>query len=110
MLFIPQLFEYLPLSVAMFSAESRSMVVTNSVFMVLAVLSVVLRFQVRMPKALGLQLDDYMILTALVRLRHKIHMMPCSDLLFKVLRSGPCHHEYRRRFCCRLWNSVRIVE
>ena len=110
MLFIPSLFENLPQSVAMFTAESRSMVVTNSVFMVLAVLSVVLRFQVRRPKALSLELDDYMILTALVRLRHSTHMMPCTDLLFKVLRCGPCHHEHRRRFCCRLRNSVRIVE
>ena len=109
-LLIPQLFEYQILSVAMFTAESRSMVVTNAVFMVLAVLSVVLRFQVRMPKALSLQLDDYMILTALVRMFHSIHMMPCSNLLFKVLRRRPCHHEHRRRFCCRLWNSVRVVE
>ena len=109
-LFIPQLLEYQTQSVTMFTAESRSMVVTNAVFMVLAVLSVVLRFQVRMPKALSLQLDDYMILTALVRMLHCIHMMPCSNLLFKVLRRGPCHHEYRRRFCCRLWNSVRVVE
>ena len=52
----------------MFTAESRSMVVTNAVFMVLAILSVVLRFQVRRPKALSLELDDYMILTALVSL------------------------------------------
>ena len=94
----------------MFTAESRSMVVTNSVFMVLAVLSVVLRFQVRKPKALSLELDDYLILTALVRLYHSIHTLPCSDHLFKVLRRGPCHHEHRRRFYCRLRNSVRVTE
>ena len=109
-LFIHQLFEYLPQSIAMFTAESRSMVVTNSFFMVLAVLSVVLRFQVRRPKAFSFELDDYMIVTALVRLCHNIHMMPCPDCLFKVLRRGPCHYKHRRRFCCRLWNSVRIVE
>ncbi|CAF9916363.1 hypothetical protein IMSHALPRED_003055 [Imshaugia aleurites] len=49
----------------MYTAESRAMVATNVTFMVLAMLSVILRFEVRRPKALVLELDDYLILTAL---------------------------------------------
>lgn len=49
----------------MLTSESRAMVATNATFMVLAILSVVLRFQIRRPTAFCLELDDYMILTAL---------------------------------------------
>lgn len=55
----------------MYTAESRAMVATNVTFMVLAMLSVILRFEVRRPKALVLELDDYLILTALVRTSHE---------------------------------------
>ena len=54
----------------MLTAESRAMVATNATLMAFAILSVVLRFQVRRPKAFCLELDDYMILTALVRISH----------------------------------------
>ena len=67
----------------MLTAASRAMVATNAAFMALAVLSVVLRFQVRGPKAFYLQLDDYMILTALVRMPPPRQMLPCSSLSFK---------------------------
>lgn len=50
----------------MLTAESRAMVATNATFIALAILSVVLRFEVRRPKAFSLERDDYMILTALV--------------------------------------------
>ena len=67
----------------MLTAASRAMVATNAAFMALAVLSVVLRFQVRRPKAFYLQLDDYMILTALVRMPPQSPMVSCSCLCFK---------------------------
>ena len=59
----------------MLTAESRAMVATNVALMVSAVLSVVLRFHVRRPKAFRLELDDYMILTALVRLSHSCQLV-----------------------------------
>lgn len=55
------------------------MVGTNAALMVLAALSVVLRFQVRRPKAFSLELDDYMILTALVSMSHKCQLVSCSS-------------------------------
>lgn len=64
----------------MLTAESRAMVATNAALVVLAILSVVLRFQVRRPKAVRLELDDHMILTALVRMYHWCQVVPC--LLF----------------------------
>ena len=54
------------------------MVATNATFMVLAMLSVVLWFQIRRPKAFCLQLDDYMILTALVRMSRGYQRVLCS--------------------------------
>ena len=60
----------------MLTAESRAMVGTNAALMAFAIMSVVLRFQVRGPEAFCLQLDDYMILTALVRLSHQCDMKP----------------------------------
>lgn len=63
--------------VDMLTTESRAMVAANTALMVLAITSVVLRFQVRMPKALPLKLDDYMILTALVRLSHPSQGVRC---------------------------------
>ena len=59
----------------MLTAESRAMVITNAALMAFAVLSVVLRFHVRRPKAFHLELDDYMILTALVRLSHSCQLV-----------------------------------
>ena len=64
----------------MLTAESRAMVATNATLVVLAILSVVLRFQVRRPKAFHLEIDDYMILTALVRMCHRCQVVPCSYL------------------------------
>lgn len=55
------------------------MVGTNAALMVLAALSVVLRFQVRRPKAFSLELDDYMILTALVSMSHECQLVSCSS-------------------------------
>ena len=62
----------------MLTTESRAMVATNAALMVLAVLSVVLRFQVRGPKALRLELDDYMVLMALVRILQTCQTIPYS--------------------------------
>lgn len=62
----------------MLTAESRAMVATNAAFMALAILSVVLRFEVRRPKAFSLEIDDYMILTALVSMSHRCQVVPCS--------------------------------
>lgn len=53
------------------------MVGTNAALMVLATLSVALRFQVRRPKAFRLELDDYMVLTALVSMSHSCQLVPC---------------------------------
>lgn len=61
----------------MLTTESRTMVGTNAALMVLAALSVVLRFQVRGPKAFSLELDDYMVLTALVSMSHSCQLPPC---------------------------------
>ena len=65
----------------MLTAESRALVGTNAALMAFAVLSVVLRFYVRRPKAFRLELDDYMILTALVRLPRS-----CQRVLHSLLR------------------------
>lgn len=61
----------------MLTTESRAMVAANTALMVLAIMSVVLRFQVRRPKTLHLELDDYMILTALVRMSHRPQVVRC---------------------------------
>ena len=96
----------------MFSTESRAMVATNTTFMVLAILSVVLRFQVRRPKAFRLELDDYLVLAALVRMTYSCQLVSCSfsDFCAKVFLCRPRRHEHCWRFCCRLWNAVRVVE
>ena len=59
----------------MLTTASRAMVGTNAALMALAVLSVVLRFHVRRPKAFRLELDDYMILTALARPSHSCQLV-----------------------------------
>ena len=96
----------------MLSIESRAMVATNTTFMVLAILSVVLRFQVRGTKAFRFQLDDYMVLAALVSM---IHSLPAGIPLIsifcaKVLLRRPRCHEHCWRFCRRLWDAVRVIE
>lgn len=67
----------------MLTSESRAMVATNATFMVLAILSVVLRFQIRRPTAFCLELDDYMILTALVRMPRGLQGVRCSRFCSK---------------------------
>ena len=93
----------------MFTTESRAMVATNTALMAFAVLSVVLRFQVRRPKAFRLEIDDYMILTALVRMSHRFPVDALLIVLFKVLLYSPRRYEHSWRFCCRLWSSVRVL-
>ena len=90
----------------MLTAESRAMMATNAALMAFAVLSVVLRFHVRKPNAFRLELDDYMILTALVRLSHSCQLVRYSLFRFEVLLCSPRRYEHHRRFRCRLWNSI----
>lgn len=63
----------------MLTIESRGMVGTNTALIVFAALSVVLRFHVRRPKAFSLELDDYMVLAALVSMSDSCQPVPCSS-------------------------------
>ena len=93
----------------MVSPQTSAVIATNGILAVLAVAAVILRIAIRKQKILILQVDDYLILGALVIPMRgtDIETVLMSN---QVLFCSPCHHQYCR--CSHRWfrGTVRDSE
>ena len=88
------------------TGEARAIIVTNSVFLALAWMSVGLRLVARKKYGNSLGADDYYIIAALVRILHGAIGSYCKGSLYPGFFSGACYYYNRWCFDRRFWNSV----
>lgn len=88
------------------TGEARAIIVTNSVFLVLAWISVGLRLVARKKYGNTLGADDYYIIAALVWIFQWGDGSCCKSSLYPGFFDGACRYYHRRCFDRWFWNTV----
>ena len=88
------------------TGEARAIIVTNSVFLALAGISVCLRLIARKKYGNALGADDYYIIAALVWIFQGSIGRRGKGSLYPGLFNGACRYHHRRCFDRWFWNTV----